>query len=148
MVTFSLFHILEKAEHGGAEEKREINCGHTLFKYCKIMKFYPNDLAEIPRQDVEGQSEWTLKCTHGLYTLQNWIGNESITRKSMEFPYSVVTYNLIMNSVDRFDKFRSKNTIMHRENESLCNVYFSIGCVNPETVYIIEINRSSGGGKL
>ena len=92
-----LVHTLDKPTGRGEEVTRAEKTGYILFKDKKVVVFYTNDLAETPRQDVEGSSEFTLKCVHGLAPLQRWIGNEAMTRTTLQVLCSIVAYNLFMN---------------------------------------------------
>lgn len=45
-----------------------------------------------------------------------WIGNESMTRTTLQDPAFIAGYNLFINSVDIFDQFRSIHCTRRREN--------------------------------
>lgn len=92
-----LFHVLYKAVNGGVEAMEEINCAYILFKYRTVVTFYTTDIAEKPIQDLEGNSDWNIKFTHGLATFQGWVENLSMTRTTRHVPCFFVPYNLFIN---------------------------------------------------
>ena len=100
-----LGHTLDKPTGRREEGTRAEKNWLYFIQRQEVVIFYTNDLTETPRQDVEGSSELTLKCVHDLTPLQRWIGNEAMTRTTLQVPCSIVAYNLFINSVDRFDQF-------------------------------------------
>lgn len=121
-----LVHVLDKCVGSGTESQRADNFAYILFKDRKVVTFYTNNLAATTRQEVEGLSEHTLTCVHGEVPLQIWLGTESITRTKLHVPAPVVAYNLFINSVDRFDQYRSTNSIMRRDKRVPMSIFTNL----------------------
>lgn len=52
---------------------------------------------------------------HGLATLKIWIGKEAMNRTKFEVPCCIAECNMLLNLVERFNKFSSTNCTMRRE---------------------------------
>lgn len=52
---------------------------------------------------MERRNNHTLRFLYFEAQLQRWLVTEGITRIKFQVPVPVVSYNLFMNSVDRFD---------------------------------------------
>lgn len=90
---------------------RAEECGFIISKDRKIDILYTNDLNDTPRQDSEGQYEYTVMCVHKLSPLNRWLETEAMKRTTIYVPAPVVAYNLFMNSVDDLSQLWSTNTI-------------------------------------
>lgn len=76
---------------------------------------YKNDLADTSRMAVEGKRYYSVLCVHGHASLERWLETDSFKLTKLEVSSLVVVNNLFMGKVDRFDQFRSTNSIMSSE---------------------------------
>ena len=49
---------------------------------------------------LKGDSDEKIKCVHGLATLKQWTGVETINRTTFQVLAIIVAYNKYMNGVD------------------------------------------------
>lgn len=97
---------LDKTEERESKPKPAESTGNIFVKDKKAVVFYTSDLAETPRRDDEGSSDFKIRCVHLIGTLKRFIGNETMTRTTLLVTSFTVAYKLFMNSVDSLDKFR------------------------------------------
>lgn len=79
------------------------NTGFILFKDKTVVVLYTIYLAQRTSQDVEGIYDYSVNIVHDSAPFRRWIGTEDLNRKTFEGPCCIVSYNLFMNSVDRFE---------------------------------------------
>ena len=106
----------DKASNSSSPPTVASKSGYIVFKDRAVVTFYTNDLAETPTVPVQGLTEESIQCVHGLAELHRWTGNECIHRTIFLVPAIVVAYNLFMNGVDRFDQLRSTNACVRKES--------------------------------
>ena len=87
------------------EDSAATNAGYIIWKDCKVVTFYTNDLLRTPKKWItDGTEEDAIECVHGLECLERWMGDEFLHRTQMMVPATIVAYNMYMNSVDRMDQ--------------------------------------------
>lgn len=75
----------------GDNWNRRLRNNRICFIYVlMVIIFYKNDLGETPRKYVEGYNDFTIRCVDGLVPLQRGIGNEEISRTTLEVPSCIV----------------------------------------------------------
>ena len=93
----------------------EENCGYVVWKDRNTVIFYTNHLDGTPDAPVMLPNEHAIKCVRGLVKIRRWMGTESLHPTIIEVPAVVMTYNLFMNGVGRFDQLRASHTTARKE---------------------------------
>lgn len=73
-----LVYVLDKESHQSTESPVAENCVYIIFKDRNVVLMYKNDLADTPRMVLDGKSDNTVRCVHGLDNLERWLGTEAI----------------------------------------------------------------------
>lgn len=77
---------------------------------CTVV-FYCNNLDGKPTAPVMASCKTSIKCVHGLTNIRRWMGTEAMHATVIEVPAILMSYNLFMNGIDRFDQLRSSHSI-------------------------------------
>lgn len=121
--TWYLVHPLDKPISRNGSPQKAKNCRYIIWKDKTVATFYTNDLKNTPREVVEGISDYTIDCVHGLAVLHRWTGEEVFHRTLFQTPAIIVAYNMFMNGVDRFDQMRTTNITMRREKRVPMSIF-------------------------
>ena len=89
--------------------------GYILFKDSKAVIFYSNDLGLTPSKPIlHSHEDEAISAVRGIGNMQRWTGSENLVRTDFGTPNLIISCNMFMNGVDRFDQLKAVNFFIRK----------------------------------
>lgn len=122
--------------------------GLIVLKDRLVVTLYINYLSDTPSQRIQRPSDHSILFVHGVFNMSRWLGGEILSRSELYVPALVVSYNLFMNGVDRFDQYRSTSLIRQQERRVVMSMFTFILDASLVNVHAVLSAISSQGATV